>query len=81
VIGDKNYFGREFEATLAEAGVDLLRPARKGESPRAGAEFFKPLRRVIGSINDTFKASSTSNSTAATPPPGSGYASCNASWR
>jgi hypothetical protein len=55
VIGDKNYFGREFEATLAEAGLELLRPARKGKSPRAGAEFFKPLRQVIESINDTFK--------------------------
>ncbi len=55
VIGDKNYFGREFEAELAEAGLDLLRPARKGEPPRAGSEFFKPLRQVIESINDTFK--------------------------
>ena len=33
VIGDKNYFGREFEATLTGAGLDLLRPARKGETP------------------------------------------------
>ena len=55
LIADKNYYGREFEATLAEAGVELLRPARKGEAPRAGSEFFKPLRQVIESINDTFK--------------------------
>ncbi len=55
VIGDKNYFGREFEATLAELGLDLLRPARKGEPARAGTQFFKPLRQVIESINDTFK--------------------------
>ena len=55
VIGDKNYFGREFEAELTEAGLDLLRPARKGEPPRAGTKFFKPLRQVIESINDTFK--------------------------
>jgi hypothetical protein len=55
LIADKNYYGREFEATLAEAGVDLLRPARKGEAPRAGSAFFKPLRQVIESINDTFK--------------------------
>jgi hypothetical protein len=34
VIGDKNYYGRGFEATLAGAGLDLLRPARKGEPPR-----------------------------------------------
>ena len=55
LIADKYYYGREFEATLAEAGMDLLRPARKGEAPRAGSVFFKPLRQVIESINDTFK--------------------------
>ena len=55
LIADKNCYGREFEATLAEAGVNLLRPARKGEAPRAGSAFFKPLRQVIESINDTFK--------------------------
>lgn len=55
VIADKNYYGRQFEAALAEAGLGLLRPARKGEPPRAGARFFKPLRQVIESINDTFK--------------------------
>ena len=55
VIADKNYFGREFEAELADAGLDLLRPARKGERTRPGTEFFKPLRQVIESINDTFK--------------------------
>jgi hypothetical protein len=36
LIGDRNYYGREFDATLAGAGLDLLRPARKGEAPRAG---------------------------------------------
>jgi hypothetical protein len=55
VIGDKNYYGREFETTLAQAGLQLLRPARKGEPPRPGTLFFKPLRQVIESINDTFK--------------------------
>jgi len=55
LIADKNYFGRDFEATLAAAGIDLLRPARKGEPERPGARFFKPPRQVIESINDTFK--------------------------
>jgi len=55
LIADKNYFGRDFEATLAGAGVTLLRPARKGEAERAGARFFKPLRQIIESINDTFQ--------------------------
>jgi hypothetical protein len=55
VIADKNYYGREFETTLTAAELELLRPARKGEAPRPGATFFKPLRQVIESINDTFK--------------------------
>ncbi len=62
VIGDKNYYGAVFEAELATAGIELLRPARKreparrGEQPaRRGEQFFKPLRQVIESINDTLK--------------------------
>ncbi|MFT4188330.1 MAG: IS982 family transposase [Aeromicrobium sp.] len=54
-LADKGYNGREFEASVAEAGIDLLRPARRGEEPRPGQEFFKPLRQVIESVNDTFK--------------------------
>jgi hypothetical protein len=55
LIGDKNYYGRAFQAALAAAGIRLLRPARKGEPPPAGASFFRPLRQVIESVNDTFK--------------------------
>ena len=55
VIADKAYYGREFEAGLDAAGIELLRPARKGEHPRPGQQFFKPLRQVIESINATFK--------------------------
>jgi hypothetical protein len=55
VIADKAYYGRAFEAGLDAAGIDLLRPARKGEHPRAGQQFFKPLRQVIESVNATFK--------------------------
>ena len=56
IIGDKNYYGREFEDDLAaERHLELLRPARKGEPERAGARLFKPLRQVIESINQTFK--------------------------
>lgn len=55
LIGDKNYYGKQFEARLAEATVRLLRPARKGEPERAGSALFKPLRQVIESINQTFK--------------------------
>jgi hypothetical protein len=55
LIADKNYYGRQFEATLAQGGIDLLRPARKGEHERASARFFNPLRQIIESINDTLK--------------------------
>lgn len=55
LIADKAYYGREFEATLARGGINLLRPARKGEPDRPGTRFFKPLRQIIESINDTLK--------------------------
>ena len=55
IIADKNYYGRDFEAALARDGFCLLRPARHGEPERPGTRFFKPLRQVIESVNDTFK--------------------------
>jgi hypothetical protein len=55
VIGDKNYYGRAFETDLRDAGITLLRPTRAGETPRPGERFFKPLRQLIESINDTLK--------------------------
>ena len=55
LIADKNYYGRDFETTLEGAGLNLLRPTRKGETPRTGATFFKPLRQSIESIFDTYK--------------------------
>ena len=55
LIGDKNYYGRDFESALRDAGVRLLRPTRKGEPDRSGAHLSKPLRQTIESINETFK--------------------------
>jgi hypothetical protein len=55
VIADRRYYGRQFEATLHDHGLTLLRPASAGEAPRPGARLFKPLRQVIESINDTLK--------------------------
>ena len=55
IIGDKNYYGGEFERDLTGRDLALLRPARKGEPARAGAHLFKPLRQIIESINQTFK--------------------------
>jgi hypothetical protein len=55
IIADKNYYGRDFEAALAARGTCLIRPARRGEAPRPGARFMRPLRQVIESVNDTLK--------------------------
>ncbi len=55
LIADKNYYGRQFEADLSDAGIQLLRRARKGEPERAGGRFFKPLRQTVESIFDTLK--------------------------
>jgi hypothetical protein len=55
IIGDKGYYGREFENKLATAGLVLLRPARKGEPDPPGRQYFKPLRQVVESVNDTLK--------------------------
>jgi hypothetical protein len=55
LIGDKNYFGRAFEAELTERELALLRPVRNGEARRPGQQFLKPLRQVIESVNWTLK--------------------------
>ncbi|WSR03756.1 transposase [Streptomyces sp. NBC_01210] len=55
LIGDKNYFGAQFEAQLADLGVRHLRPARRGEAERPGAELFKPLRQVVEPVNQTLE--------------------------
>jgi hypothetical protein len=55
LIGDKNYFGRDFENDLTGRDLTLLRPVRKGEARRAGQHLLKPLRQVIESVNWTFK--------------------------
>lgn len=55
VIADKAYYGKQFEEALDAGGIELLRKPRKGEKPRPGARFFKPLRQVIESVNDTLK--------------------------
>jgi hypothetical protein len=55
LIADKHYYGRDFEHDLSAAGLRLLRPARKGENERDDQRFFKPLRQLIESVNQTFK--------------------------
>jgi hypothetical protein len=55
LIGDKGYYGSDFQAALTAAGLTILRPARKGEPDPAGRHYSKPLREVIESVNDTLK--------------------------
>ena len=55
LLADKNYYGRQFERGLAQMDLRLLRPARKGEPERPGTRWFKPLRQLIESVNQTFK--------------------------
>ncbi len=55
LIADKGYYGAGFETDLTGAGITLLRPSRKGEKPRGGERFFKPLRQTVESIFDTLK--------------------------
>jgi hypothetical protein len=55
LLADKNYYGQAFERALAQRDLRLLRPARKGEPERPGTRWFKPLRQLIESVNQTFK--------------------------
>jgi hypothetical protein len=68
LIGDKNYYGTDFEAAMAGAGSGCCGPPARPSRRGAGAHLFKPLRQIIESVNDTSRASSAWNSTAATPP-------------
>jgi hypothetical protein len=80
IIADKNYYPKDFESQLNGQGFRLLRPARKGEKPRPGADLFRPLRQVIESINQTFKAQLDLERHGGRTPQGSAPASCNGSW-
>jgi hypothetical protein len=55
ILVDKGYRDAETEAILAERGVQLLRPAFKGEAPRPGQGLLRPLRQRIESVNQTLK--------------------------
>jgi hypothetical protein len=55
LIGDKNYYGQAFETELRTAGITVFRPTRAGETTRPGERFFRPLRQIIESVNDTLK--------------------------
>jgi hypothetical protein len=55
IVADKNYYGRDFESSLAATGFTLLRKSRARERPRSGAHLLKPLRQTIESVFDTLK--------------------------
>jgi hypothetical protein len=55
ILADKGYVSAEFEGFLAAKGTRLIRQAKKGETPRPGARFLKPLRQLIESVNQTLK--------------------------
>jgi Transposase DDE domain len=55
IVADKGYASREFEARLAERGIQLVRPARKREPKRVGTRQLKPIRQIVESVFDTLK--------------------------
>jgi hypothetical protein len=69
MIADKNYYGHGFETTLSAAGVELLRPARKGERARPGAQFFRRCAKPSSRSSTLPKVNSTWKDTVATPSP------------
>jgi hypothetical protein len=79
IIADKNYFGHDFEAALAGARAQLLRPARQGEPERPGPGSSSRCGRSSSRSTTPSKASSTSNAMAGTPLSALSLASCSAS--
>lgn len=55
LIADKGYRSQAFETGLSSAGITMLRPATRTETPRPGAKLLRPLRQIIESINWTLK--------------------------
>ncbi len=66
---------------LDASGIELLRPARKGEKPRPGQPCSSnPCARSSSRSTRPLRANSTSNGTAGRASPASAPASPNASW-
>ena len=69
IMADKGYRSAHFEEDLEEAGISLIRPATKTETPRAGKRFLKAFRQTIESYTTPSKTNSGSNATADAPEP------------
>jgi len=80
LLADKHYYGQEFERLLGGLGLRLLRPARKGEAERAGADLFGRCGSLSSRSTRPSRASWTWNATAAAPLSGSPFGCCSASW-
>ena len=63
LIADKNYYGHDFETTLTAAGIDLLRPTRKGEQTRRVNASSNHYDKPSNPYMTPSKANSTSNNT------------------
>ena len=81
LIGDKNYFGAGLEATLADAGIRLLRPPAKANPNGQAPGSSNPYARSSSRSTTRSKANSTSKPTADAPPPESSPGYSNASSR
>ena len=81
LIADRQYYGTAFEAALAASTCACCaRPAKANETGQArpcSSRYARPSSRSTRPS----KPSSTSNDTAATPPPESWCESCSGSWR
>ena len=67
LIAYKNYYGASFEASLAGAGLTLLRPARSGEPERPAAASSSRCGKSSSQSTTSSRASSTWNTTVAAP--------------
>jgi hypothetical protein len=56
LMADKGYRSKEFDAVMADLGIELIRPTTKAEPARPGQRFLKPFRQIIESVNQTLKA-------------------------
>ena len=55
LMADKGYKSGPFEEDLKTAGISLIRPATKTETPPAGKQLLKAFRQTIESVYDTLK--------------------------
>ena len=55
VYARAGYLAGSDEQRLAGHGIELVRPARKGEQPRRGARQLRSVRQIIESVNQTLK--------------------------